>query len=109
MTYKITTNQKGSRNIEVDETHLITLKKYGLLEHLTDSNGIVDEEVLERLKLTIRSLINAENDGVGELMDLCIDVIYHDNMKAFGLQQLLTLYNEWNASEDNEKRTEEPQ
>jgi hypothetical protein len=28
-------------------------------------------------------------------LDLCIDVIYHNNMKAFGLQKLVELYQEW--------------
>ena len=30
-----------------------------------------------------------------DLLDLCIDVIYHNNMKAFGLQQLIKLYLQW--------------
>jgi hypothetical protein len=29
------------------------------------------------------------------LLNLCFDVIYHPNMKAFGLQQLILLYINW--------------
>ena len=29
------------------------------------------------------------------IRDSCIDVIYHNNMKAFGLQQLIKLYLQW--------------
>jgi hypothetical protein len=29
------------------------------------------------------------------LLDLCLDVIYHANMKAYGLQQLVLLYINW--------------
>ena len=30
-----------------------------------------------------------------DLLDLCIDVIYHDSMKAFGLKNLILLYLDW--------------
>ena len=37
-----------------------------------------------------------------DLLDLCIDVIYHNNMKAFGLHQLIMLYIKWEEEkEDN--------
>ena len=65
------------------------------LRHLIDSNGIVDETVLDKLKLNIRSLIAAQEEASKDLLDLCIDVIYHNNMKAFGLQQLIKLYLQW--------------
>ena len=51
-----------------------------------DSNGIVDESVLEKLRLNIRSLIASQEEDSKDLLDLCIDVLYHNNMKAFGLQ-----------------------
>ena len=36
------------------------------------------------------------------LLDLCLDVIYHSNMKAFGLQQLVLLFINWkNQSNDD--------
>ena len=56
---------------------------------------IVDETVLDKLKLNIRSLIAAQEEDSKDLLDLCIDVIYHNNMKAFGLQQLIKLYLQW--------------
>ncbi|MCR4765274.1 MAG: hypothetical protein K5856_03760 [Bacteroidaceae bacterium] len=93
--YSIQTNQSGTRSMQISDEHLATIRKYGLFNNLTDSNGFVDESVLEKLKLGVRSLIAAESGDIKDLLTLCIDVIYHDNMKAFGLQKLIGLYNEW--------------
>ncbi|NDV64380.1 hypothetical protein [Bacteroides sp. 224] len=90
--YTIQANAKGTRTIEVSDNNLDTIEKYALFRHLIDSTGIVDEDVLDKLKLNIRSLIAAQVEDSKELLDLCIDVIYHNNMKAFGLQQLIRLY-----------------
>ena len=95
--YTIQTNQSGTRSMQISDNHLTTIRKYGLFNNLTDSNGCVDENVLEKLKLSVRSLIAAENGDIKDLLNLCIDVIYHDNMKAFGLQKLMALYTTWNA------------
>mgnify|MGYP003509844498 FL=1 len=93
--YKIQTNQSGTRSIEISEEHLMTIDKYQLFRDLIDSNGFIDELVLEKLKLNIRSLLESENDNDKDLLNLCFDVIYHQNMKAFGLQQLVILYINW--------------
>ena len=93
--YTIQANPSGTRSLEVSEENLATIEKYGLFRHLIDSNGIVDETVLDKLKLNIRSLIAAQEEDSKDLLDLCIDVIYHNNMKAFGLQQLIKLYLQW--------------
>lgn len=93
--YTIQANPSGTRTMEISEENLATIEKYGLFRHLIDSNGIVDETVLDKLKLNIRSLIAAQEEDSKDLLDLCIDVIYHRNMKAFGLQQLVKLYEEW--------------
>ena len=93
--YTIQTNQSGTRSMQISDEHLTTIRKYGLFNNLTDSNGFVDENVLEKLKLSVRSLIAAENGDIKDLLNLCIDVVYHDNMKAFGLQKLMALYDEW--------------
>lgn len=98
--YKIQTNQSGTRNIEVSEDNLVTLEKYNLLQDLVDSNGIIDESVLDKLKLNIRSIINSQDAPEKELINLCIDVIYHNNMKAFGLHQLIMLYINWKDSKE---------
>ena len=95
MNYTLQANPTGTRSMEVSSEHLATIKKYGLFCHLIDSNGIVDESVLDKLKLNIRSLIAAQVEDSKDLLDLCIDVIYHNNMKAFGLQQLVALYLQW--------------
>ena len=96
--YTIKTNKSGTRSIEISEEHLLTIEKYQLLSGLVGSNGIVDEGVLDKLKLTIRSLIVSQ-DGSKELLDLCIDVIYHNNMKALGLSALIELYEGWRSWE----------
>lgn len=97
MTYKIQANPSGSRTIEVSEEHLQTIQQYQLLRNLTDSNGIIDEAVLDKLRLTMRSLLES-SEANKPLLDLCLDVIYNSNMKAFGLHQLVLLYVEWAES-----------
>ncbi|KAA3714463.1 hypothetical protein F3F94_15570, partial [Bacteroides salyersiae] len=93
----------GTRTMEVSEENLRTIKKYAFFRHLIDSNGIVDEAVLDKLKLNIRSLIASQEEDSKDLLDLCIDVIYHNNMKAFGLQQLIKLYLVWFNSQEAEE------
>ena len=95
--YTIQTNPTGTRNLEISEEHLQTIRKYALFEHLIDSNGIVDESVLDKLKLNVRSLIASAECNCKDLLDLCIDVIYHNNMKAFGLNAYVNLYKTWNT------------
>ena len=95
--YKIQANASGTRSIEVSEKHLETLAKYSLLDSLVDSNGIVDEQVLDKLKLNVRSLLESSGVSDKDLLDLCLDVIYNNNMKALGLSNLLALYKEWES------------
>ena len=84
--YEIQTNAKGSRQMFVTDENLKTIEKYGLFQQLVDSSGIIDEMVLEKLRLNVRALIEAEPDKA-DLVD--------DNMKAFGLNQLVKLYVNW--------------
>jgi hypothetical protein len=99
--HKIQANASGTRSIEVSNNHLQTIDDYQLFRDLIDSNGIVDEPVLDKLKFNVRSLLESNTDGPSEndskkkLLDLCLDVIYHKDMKAFGLQQLVLLYINW--------------
>ena len=104
--YTIQTNTSGTRSMEISEEHLKTIEKYSLFLYFIDSNGIVDESVLDKLKLNIRSLIASSETNCKDLLDLCIDVIYHNNMKAFGLNQLLQLYAKW--EEGKREETAEP-
>ena len=92
---KIQTNPSGTRSIEILDTHLQTIEKYQLLRDLIDSNGYVDEQVLDKLKLNLRAMLETEAGKDKRLLDLCLDVIYHANMKAFGLQQLVLLFINW--------------
>lgn len=93
--YKIQANQSGTRSIEISDLHLETIDKYQLLRNLVDSNGIIDEAVLEKLKLNVRALLESANCQDKALLDLCLDVIYNSNMKALGLHNLVLLYVEW--------------
>lgn len=104
--YTIQANPSGTRTLDVSEENLATIEKYGLFRHLIDSNGIIDEPVLDKLKLNIRSLIASQEEDCKDLLDLCIDVIYHNNMKAFGLQQLVRLYLNWIANPDHAMQKE---
>lgn len=103
-TYKIQSNQSGTRSIDISEKHLETIEKYQLFRGLIDSNGFVDEQVLDKLKLNIRAMLETETLKDNALLDLCLDVIYHQNMKAFGLQQLVLLYIKW--LDDKQEATE---
>ena len=99
---KIQTNSSGTRSIEVTDEHLQTIDDYQLLRDLIDSTGYVDEDVLDKLKLNIRSMLESEAGRDKRLLDLCLDVVYHPNMKAYGLQQLVMLYINWkNRGNDN--------
>ena len=105
--YAIQANPSGTRSIEVSDENLSPIERYGLFRHLIDSNGIVDETVLDKLKLNIRSLIASQEENCKDLLDLCIDVIYHNNMKAFGLQQLIKLYLQWLPNQTPSEEDEE--
>ncbi len=85
---------KGSRTMTISEENLATIEKYSLFNDLLDSNGIVDASTLEKLQLNVRSLLERTN-GSPELVTLAHDVIFHENMKALGLHQLILLYLEW--------------
>ena len=94
--YKIQAKRIWNRYIEVSNTHFETLQKYSLLSNLVGSTGIIDETILDKLKLNVRSLLESEAGKDSALLDLCLDVIYNQNMKAFGLKNLVDLYKQWN-------------
>ena len=93
--FKIQANLSGTRSISISEEHLQTIDKYLLIKDLIDSNGYVDEQVLDKLRLNTRSILESSGNDDKALLDLCLDVIYHPNMKAFGLQKLVLLFIEW--------------
>ncbi|WP_025881000.1 hypothetical protein [Segatella baroniae] len=105
--YKIQANKTGTRFIEVSEEHLETLEKYQLLRNLVDSNGIVDENILDKLKLNVRSLLESDETSQRDLLDLCLDVIYNSNMKAFGLTNLVRLFVEWKGTKTGDDKAAE--
>ena len=106
MHYTIQLNKTASHSMEVTEENLQTIRKYSLFKGLVDSNGYVTENELNKLKYNIRSLISNSEENCKDLLDLCIDVIYHDKMKAFGLDQLIKAYIEWEASQKVEQTEE---
>ena len=103
---KIQANHSGTRSIDVTEQHLKTLDKYALLRNLIDSNGIIDESVLDKLKLNVRSMLESEAGKDKELLDLCLDIIYNNNMKAFGLHQLVLLYIDWKNQQESKEEVD---
>ena len=98
---KIQANTSGTRSIDIEDQHLQTIERYQLFRDLIDSNGYVDEQVLDKLKLNVRALLEGQAGLDKDLLNLCLDVIYHPNMKAFGLQQLVLLYINWKDSDND--------
>lgn len=101
--YKIQANASGTRSINVSDDNLQTIKKYSLLKNLIDSTGFIDEAVLEKLRLNMRAMLESNQGADKGLIDLCLDVIYNKNMKAFGLHQLILLYIEWDEKNNGEE------
>lgn len=99
---KINANASGTRTIEITEVQLQIIKRYSLLDRIANSAGVIDEDSLNKLRLTVRSLIASQTMASKELLELCL-VLYHEDMKALGLNNLMKCYNEWLISQENEK------
>lgn len=78
----------------ITDAHLETIEKYSLFVNLLDSNGIIDEVILEKLQLNVRALLESTNCAP-ELITLAQEVIFHENMKTLALHQLILLYLDW--------------
>ncbi|MBR6692009.1 MAG: hypothetical protein IKL75_05165 [Bacteroidaceae bacterium] len=94
---KINANASGTRTMEVTETMLQIIERYSLLDRIANSAGIIDEDSLNKLRLTVRSLIASQTMASNELLELCT-VLYHEDMKAFGLNNLVKCYKVWLAN-----------
>lgn len=79
-----------------------TIQRYSLLERITGSMGIVDEEALEKLRCTVRSLIASQEEDSKALLQLAL-VLYDDNMKSLGLSNLIECYNSWLAQQPQDE------
>ena len=77
------------------------IKRYSLFDRIANSAGIIDEDSLNKLRLTVRSLVASQTMASKELLELCV-VLYHEDMKALGLNNLIKCYNEWLISTANE-------
>lgn len=95
MKYDIQLNESGTHHLIIDDTSMETIHSHQLFEHLTDSTGYINEDTLDRLKMHIRSLIASTTGNSKDLLDLCIDVIYHKKMKAYGLRNLIAAYQQY--------------
>ena len=104
--YNIQANESGTRTISVSVENLSTIRRFSLFQLLVDSSGIITEQSLDKLKLNIRSLLTTPQGSDKALLDLCIDVIYHRDMKAFGLKNLIALYEQWNAENPEPEQAE---
>ena len=93
--YTIQANPSGTRTLSVADNHLETIQKYELLDGLVNSTGIIDEETLGKLRLTLRSILEMQDIVDKDLLALSLDVIYHNDMKALGLKGLIELYKYW--------------
>lgn len=103
--FSIQANASGTRSIEITEEHLQIIEQYSLFQGLIDSNGIVDEMVLDKLKFNVRSLLQSADTTDASLLALSLDVLYHKDMKAIGLHNLILLYIEW--KEKNSQQSSE--
>lgn len=99
---KINANASGTRTIEISSEQLRTIQRYSLFERITGSMGIVDEEALEKLRCTVRSLIASQEDDSKALLQLAL-VLYDDNMKSLGLSNLIECYNSWLAQQPQDE------
>lgn len=107
--YKIQANPSGTRSMEISDAHLSTIRKYQLFRNLVDSNGVINEQTLDKLKMNIRSLLESETgSGDKALLDLCLDIIYNNNMKAFGLRNLVFLYKKWDEHTPDDTSDADP-
>lgn len=105
MTYTIKLNLTGTHTLDISDQNLETIRKYGLLRHLVDSAGYINEDVIEKLRLNVRALVETTSANK-DLLDLCFDVIYHSRMKAYGLRELIRLYEKWEASHPEDEPEE---
>ena len=94
---KINANASGTRTIEVTEPQLQIIRKYSLFDRIANSTGVIDEESLNKLRLTVRSLIASQTMASKELLEIC-PILYHEDMKALGLRNLIKCYTEWIAN-----------
>jgi hypothetical protein len=97
---RINANASGTRTIEVTEVQLQIIRRYSLLDRIANSAGIIDEDSLNKLRLTVRSLIASQTMASKELLELCL-VLYHEDMKALGLSNLTKCYNEWLVAQES--------
>ncbi len=98
--YKIISNVSGTRSIDITDENLQTIDRFSLFRNLVDSNGIIDDSVLDKLRLNVRALVESTGATDLPLMDLCFNVIYHPNMKATALHNLIVLYGEHKPEEN---------
>ena len=103
--YDIQLNESGTRHLNVNDDVFQIIDKYHLFQQFVNSTGYVTEHDLDRLKLTVRNLLDNGGSNTQDLLELCNDVIFHEKMKAYGLRGLIEAYRQWLAQQP----TAEPQ
>lgn len=95
-------NPSGTHTLEVTNEQLAVIDKYSLFQDLVDSHGYIDNDVLERLRLNVRSIIAGNEADTADLLALCHKVLFAPKMKTYGLHQLIELYIAWrNEASEN--------
>ena len=61
MEYTIISNASGTRTMTITDENLQTIDRFSLFKNLVDSNGIIDDNVLEKLRLNVRALVESTN------------------------------------------------
>ena len=92
---QIQLNKTATHFLEITDNDFEVIKKYFLFRDLIDSTGYVTDDVLDKLKLNIKSIMTSTQPMPEDLVGLYLNIICHDKMKAFGLKQLIEAYVEW--------------
>ena len=97
--YDIQLNESGTRHLNLRDDAFQIIDKYHLFQQFVNSTGYVTEHDLDRLKLTVRNLLDNGDSDTKDLLGLCNDVIFHEKMKAYGLRGLIEAYRLWLAQQ----------
>ncbi len=92
---QIQLNKNATHFLIIENEDFNIIDKYALFRDLVDSTGFVTEDVLDKLKLNVKSLMTSTIPMPEDLVNFYTNIICHDKMKAFGLKNLIEAYVEW--------------
>ncbi len=93
--YKIQANQSGTRSIEVSDQHLRDYRKVSVTSQPRRQQRHYRRGSARQTETQCAFTPRSSDIKDKELLDLCLDVIYNQNMKALGLHNLVLLYVDW--------------